>query len=735
MRVWPGRPFPQGATWDGTGVNFAVFSEHATKIELCLFDDVNDHVGQRIELPEHTDQVFHAYLPDVLPGQLYGYRADGPHKPTSGHRFNRNKLLFDPYAKAVGRGLTWHDALYGYTIGHPKGDLSFDNRDSAAFAPLAMVADTAFTWGDDRPLDHSWHETLIYELHVKGFTKNLPGVPDHLRGTFAGVGSAAAVRHLKEMNVSAVELLPIHYRIDDRHLMERGLTNYWGYSTLGFFAPDPRFARNRGQAIWEFKSMVRALHAAGIEVILDVVYNHTAEGNQNGPTLAFRGLDNANYYFLSPDDQRYYMDFTGCGNTPRMWHSRVLKLIMDSLRYWVLEMHVDGFRFDLATALARESLEADTLGAFFRIVQQDPVLSRVKLIAEPWDTGPGGYMVGNFPHGWAEWNGEYRDAIREFWSDGDVLARRMAHRLCGSSDLYDRTGRRPHASVNFVTCHDGFTLRDLVTFQKKQNMANGEDNGDGENHNRNWNCGHEGPTDDPDIIALRERQRRNLLATIFLSHGVPMLLAGDELGHTQQGNNNTYCQDNDLSWLDWEPSGPRTDFLEFVKKITRLWREQPVLRRRTFFQGRPIRGEGVADITWFTPVGRELTDSDWERPTKTLAFRMAGNAISEPDEQGEPVVGDTLFITLNSSAQRTLFTFPSLLPGQVWELLVDTADDACRPEFFVEGDRYPVTSRSLVVFRTRPRVERESNVTPLQADTIRKAAAAGRVRPLPTDTP
>ncbi len=735
MRVWPGRPFPLGATWDGSGVNFAVFSENATKLELCLFDCPEGRDELQIELTERTDQVFHAYLPDILPGQLYGYRAHGPFEPENGHRFNPHKLLFDPYAKAVGRPPTWDAALHGYTIGHKLVDLSFDARDSAPFAPLAMVADTAFTWGNDRPLGHSWHDTLIYEVHVKGFTKKLAGVPERFRGTYAGVGSEAAIRHLKELNVTAVELLPVHYRIDDQHLKENGLTNYWGYNTLGFFAPDPRFATAPERAVWEFKSMVRALHAAGIEVILDVVYNHTAEGNQCGPTLGFRGLDNANYYFLSSDDPRYFMDFTGCGNTLRMGHPRVLQLITDSLRYWVQEMHVDGFRFDLATALARESIDADTLGGFFSIVQQDPVLSRVKLIAEPWDSGPNGYKVGNFPHGWAEWNGEYRDTIRAFWAGKGVPAERLAARLCGSPDLYDRTGRRPHASVNFVTCHDGFTLADLVSYQKKHNAANGEDNRDGENNNQSWNCGHEGPSNNPEIHALRERQRRNLLATVFLSQGVPMLLAGDELSHTQHGNNNTYCQDNDLTWLNWEPSGTRTAFLDFVKKLTRLWREQPVLRRRTFFQNRPIHGEGVSDVAWFTPVGREITNGDWTSPTHTLAVRLAGDLIRETNEYGEPIIGDTLFVAFNSSSDAIPFTLPQTHPQHVWEVLLDTADDDRRRELFDGECQCRVISRSVVVFRTRPRIERDSDVTALQAEAMRKAVEGSRLRPLPTEQP
>jgi isoamylase len=717
MRVWPGRPYPLGATWDGAGVNFAVFSEHATACDLCLFESPDDQAGRVLRLADRTDRVFHAYLPDAQPGQLYGYRMHGPYQPEAGHRFNPNKLLFDPYAKAVGRGLTWDDALYGYTIGHPEVDLSFDDRDSGRFAPLAAVTDTAFTWGDDRPLDHPWHETLVYEMHVKGFTWNLPGVPAKLRGTYLAVGSEAAVKHLKSLNVTAVELLPVHYRADDRHLVEKGLTNHWGYNSLGFFAPDPRFATSPDRAVWEFKAMVRALHAAGIEVILDVVYNHTAEGNQCGATLSFRGLDNASYYYLSPEHPRYVMDFTGCGNTPRMAHPRVLQLIMDSLRYWVQEMHVDGFRFDLATALARESLHADPLSTFFDIIHQDPVLNRVKLIAEPWDTGPGGYMVGHFPPGWAEWNGQFRDTVREFWSGHPVPARQLAHRLCGSPDLYDRTGRRPYASINFATCHDGFTLADLVTYQQKRNEANGEDNRDGENHNRNWNCGHEGPTDDPIIRARRVRQRKNLLATVLLSQGVPMLLAGDEIGHTQHGNNNTYCQDNDLTRLDWAHGDQ--EFLAFVRLLTGIWREQPVLKRRTFFQGRAIRG-GVGDVAWFTATGKEMTDADWEKPTVWLGMRLAGDLIRETDERGEPITGDTLYVMFNGGAEKHSFTLPKTSAGHVWERLFDTADGHAEPVRFSAGHKYKVTDRSVVVFRTRPTEEHEPDVTPLQAETLRK---------------
>ena len=731
MRVWPGRPYPLGVTWDGAGVNFALFSENATAVELCLFNGPALE-EQRIPLRDRTDQVFHAYLPDVLPGQLYGFRVSGPYEPEQGHRFNAHKLLFDPYAKAVGRDLTWADALFGYTIGHD--DTTFDARDSSAFAPLAAVIDTAFTWGDDRAPAHSWHETVIYELHVKGFTRFMPGVPERLRGTYAGVGSEPAVRHLKDLNVTAVELLPVHYRIDDRHLMEKGLSNYWGYNTLGFFASDPRFCSDPSDpacAVREFKTMVRALHAAGIEVILDVVYNHTAEGNQNGPTLSWRGVDNASYYFLSPEAPRYFMDFTACGNSPNMQHPRVLQLIMDSLRYWVQEMHVDGFRFDLAPTLARELAVVDKLGSFFDIIHQDPVLNRVKLIAEPWDIGPGGYMVGNFPVGWTEWTGEYRDAVRGFWAGREVPTDVLAHRLTGSGDLYERTGRRPYASVNFVTCHDGYTLHDLVSYERKHNEANGEGNNDGHNDNRNWNGGHEGPTDDPKVNARRARQRRNMLATVLLSQGVPMLLSGDEIGHTQRGNNNAYCQDNELTWLGWE--GADRDFLAFAHAVTRLRAEEPVLKRRTFFQGRPIRGEGVADVSWFKPNGHELTDQEWKLPHKSLGVRLAGDLIRETDERGEPIVGDTLLVLMNADTRHVRFSLPATNPDHVWELVFDTADDR-KPHATVSGgDKYELVDHALALFRTRSLRDPHADLTPLRAAALRRAVTGPRVHPLRTE--
>jgi isoamylase len=596
MRVWPGKSYPLGATWDGAGVNFALFSEHASKVELCLFDnpDANKEI-QRVPFREYSDLVWHAYLPDVLPGQLYGYRVHGPYEPAKGHRFNPHKVLLDPYAKAIGRDLRWDDSVFGYKLGDAQADLALDERDDAAFAPLAAVIDSAFTWGDDRPPRTPWHQTLIYEVHVKGFTKLHPEVPDKVRGSYAGLASEAALRHLKELGVTAVELLPVHHPINDRFLQERKLSNYWGYNTLAYLAPASRYVAPDvpQDAVQQFKSMVRALHGAGIEVILDVVYNHTAEGNQLGPTLSFRGIDNAAYYRLVADQPRYYMDYTGCGNTLNMRHPRVLQLIMDSLRYWVLEMHVDGFRFDLASTLARELHEVDRLGAFFDIIQQDPIVSQVKLIAEPWDVGPGGYQVGNFPVLWTEWNGKYRDCVRKFWKGDGGTVSEFATRLSGSSDLYQDDGRMPHASINFITCHDGFTLHDLVSYNSKHNEANGENNKDGADDNNSWNCGAEGKTDDAAIVALREQQKRNFLATLLLSLGVPMICGGDELSHTQQGNNNAYCQDSELTWLHWDLDEPRQRFLDFVRRLIDIWKTNPVLQRRKFFKGRSIRGAAV----------------------------------------------------------------------------------------------------------------------------------------------
>ncbi|HZE96754.1 MAG TPA: glycogen debranching protein GlgX [Planctomycetota bacterium] len=711
MRVMPGRPYPLGATWDGAGVNFALFSEFAARVELCLFDSA-DAVREsvRIEMPEKTHQVWHVYLPDVVPNQLYGYRVHGPHDPAAGHRFNPHKVLLDPYAKSIGRDLRWSDELFGYRLGDPQADLSFDDRDDAAWAPLVSVVDPAFTWGDDRPPRTPWHKTLIYELNVKGFSKRMPGVAEKLQGTYAGLASDAAVRHLTKLGVSAVELMPVHYRLNDRHLVQKGLTNYWGYNTLGYFAPDPSLASRLTplDAVQQFKMMVRTLHAAGIEVILDVVYNHTGEGNPSGPTLSMRGIDNASYYRLSPENPRFYMDFTGCGNTLNMRHPRVLQLIMDSLRYWALEMHVDGFRFDLASTLARELYAVNKLGAFFDIVHQDPVLSQVKLIAEPWDVGEGGYQVGNFPVLWTEWNGKYRDTVRRFWKgDGGTMAE-FATRLSGSSDLYEQSGRRPYASINFVTCHDGLTLRDLVSYNGKHNEANAEQNRDGANDNASWNCGAEGPTDDAGIRSLRALQRRNLMATLLLSQGVPMICAGDELGHTQKGNNNAYCHDSELTWLDWSLDEEGRDFLAFVRKVVALRRSQPVFQRRTFFQGRGIRGGEVRDISWLDPSGREMSDDAWNSGfVRCLGVRLAGDRIGELNERGERIVGDTLLILLNAHHEPIPFTLPAHQKGQRWDLLLDTAADV-EVEGPVPEDRpYSLQGRSLAVLRVSSPAEKE----------------------------
>jgi isoamylase len=591
--------------------------------------------------------------------------------------------------------------VFGYRFGDESADLSRDDRDSAAFAPLGQVIDSAFTWGDDRPPRTPWHKTLIYETHVGGFTKRHPDVPEKLRGTYAGLASEAAIRHLRELGVTAVELMPVHHFLQERHLLEKGLSNYWGYNTLGYFAPEPRYEApgNALSPVAGFKTMVRALHAAGIEVILDVVYNHSAEGNQYGPTLSMRGIDNAAYYRLGPEP-RYYMDFTGCGNTLNMQHPRVLQLVMDSLRYWAVEMHVDGFRFDLASTLARELFEVNRLGAFFDIIHQDPVLSQVKLIAEPWDVGPGGYQVGNFPVLWAEWNGRYRDSVRRFWKGDGGLVSEFATRLAGSSDLYQGTGRAPYASVNFVTCHDGFTLHDLVSYSGKHNEANGEDNRDGTNDNNSWNCGVEGPSGDPEIVECRERRKRAFIATLFFSQGVPMLLAGDELSHTQRGNNNAYCQDNEITWLDWELGQREQEFLAFVKQVSRLWQTQPVLQRRKWFQNRSIRGTGIKDIGWLTPGGQEMSDTDWTTDfVKCLGVRLAGDLIGHVDERGEPVTGDTLLLLLNAHHEEVLFTLPAVDPEHRWEPLLDTANGKVGQSLVVEGAPYPLQARSFAVLR------------------------------------
>ncbi len=699
-RVWPGKPNPLGATSDKSGVNFALFSEHATKVELCLFDSPSDRTETHtIVLKEQTDRVWHGFLPDVRPGQLYGYRVHGPYDPAAGHRFNPHKILLDPYARAIGRGIGWSDAMFGYKVGDPAEDLSFDDRDNAWCAPLAVVIDSQFRWGNDRHPKTPWHKTLIYEAHVKGQTMLHPGVPEQLRGTYSGLASRASIEHLKKLGVTAIELMPVHCHVDDRHLVSHGLCNFWGYNTLSFFAPETRYssASQPDEVIHEFKSMVKRLHEENIEVILDVVYNHTGEGNERGPTLSMRGIDNASYYRPMPNNRRYYQDFTGCGNTLNMQTPRVLQLIMDSLRYWVQEMHVDGFRFDLASALARELHDVDKLSAFFDIILQDPVLSQVKLIAEPWDLGSGGYQVGNFPHLWSEWNGRYRDTVRRFWAGDGGLISEIATRLTGSSDLYQHNGRKPYASINFVTAHDGFTLRDLVTYHDKRNLANLEDNRDGDDHNNNWNCGFEGETTDPEINALRLRQRKNLMAALLLSQGVPMIRSGDELGHTQSGNNNPYCQDNEISWLNWDLDEEQAHFLEFCQHMTSLCHSQPVLSRRNFFLGRRIRGAGVKDISWLTQDGNEIADSDWHSGLRALGMRLNGESIDEVDERGQSIVGDSLLVLLNSQADPAKFRLPRHKPSERWVPFVDTALRDVETAAYSHDDEYSLQSRSVVV--------------------------------------
>jgi isoamylase len=700
LRVWEGSPYPLGANWDGAGVNFAIFSENASSVELCLFEP--DGTEQRVRLREQTDTVWHCYLPDLAPGQRYGYRVHGRYAPEGGHRFNPNKLLIDPYAKRLDGPIDWSDRLFGYRIGGDADGDQPDDRDSSAHVPKSVVENTAFTWGGDAQLRIPWEQTLIYEVHVKGFTQQHPDVAPELRGTYAGLGSAAAIEHLTSLGVSAVELLPVHHHVNDRRLVELGLSNYWGYNTIGFFAPDTRYSAT-GEPVTEFKTMVKRLHGAGIEVILDVVYNHTGEGNHLGPTLAFRGIDNAAYYRLDEEDRRLYVDYTGTGNTLNVQQPRTLQLIMDSLRYWISEMHVDGFRFDLASALARELHDVDRLGSFFDIVHQDPLISQVKLIAEPWDLGEGGYQVGNFPAGWAEWNGKYRDTVRRFWRGIGGQAAELAYRLSGSSDLYAEGGRQPHASINFVTSHDGFTLNDLVSYERKHNEANGEANRDGESHNESRNFGVEGPSHDAAITAAREQQKRNVIATLLLSQGVPMLLGGDEIGRTQHGNNNGYCQDNAISWFDWKLDASRRQQLDFTRGMIRIFRDHPVLRRRRFFQGRRIRGSSVKDLTWFGPDGQEMTDVEWRaQAVHTIGLRLAGDAIEERGPRGERIVDDTLLLVLNAADDEVAFQLPDGSPAG-WRLMVDTSrpdlapgDDG--PSFGGEAT-YPVVARSVILLR------------------------------------
>jgi isoamylase len=708
IRTRPGRPYPRGATWIGDGVNFALFSEHATAVDLCLFDPADPgRETDRIAVRERTDQIWHVFLPDARPGLCYGYRVHGPYDPAAGHRFNPAKVLLDPYAKAIAGTLIPSDAMFGYEVGAPEEDLVPDDRDNAPGLPKSVVVDPAFDWEDDRPPLTPWHKTVIYELHVKGFTGLHPDVPPDIRGTYAGLASPPAVAYLKQLGITAVELLPVHHSVTERSLWDRGLVNYWGYNSIGFFCPDSRFASSgdRGQQVAEFKAMVKTLHHAGIEVILDVVYNHTAEGDHLGPTLCFRGIDNAAHYRLA-EDGCHYVDYTGCGNTLNMMHPRTLQLLMDSLRYWVLDMHVDGFRFDLASALARELHDVDRLSAFFDVINQDPVISQVKLIAEPWDLGEGGYQVGNFPVGWAEWNGKYRDTIRRYWKGDEGQVAELGYRLTGSSDLYEQGGRRPYASINFVTAHDGFTLADLVSYNAKHNEANGEDNRDGADLNLSWNCGAEGPTGDPEIVDLRQRQMRNFLATLLLSQGVPMLCAGDEVARTQAGNNNAYCQDNAISWFPWSLSPAALGQLEFTRSLIRLRLDNPVFHRRTFFQGRRIHASITKDLSWYRPDGKEMTEEEWANGfSRCLGLRLVGDAIEEVDDMGERIVGDTFLVLLNAHHEAIFFVLPAHEARVRWEPVLDTrtVDVALPARTLRAGDQYELAGRSLAVLRLRAR--------------------------------
>jgi isoamylase len=696
MKIWPGHPYPLGAVYDGAGTNFSLFSEIAERVHLCLYDQ--DGVPSCLELPEVTGYCWHGYVPGIEPGQQYAFRVLGPHDPAQGHRCNPAKLLLDPYAKVIAGDVRWDEAVFPYRFDGEPEDRNDD--DSAPFMPRCVVHQPHFDWSDDRRLRIPWHETVIYEAHVKGLTASHPDVPTQLRGTYAGLAHPAMIDYFQQLGITAIELMPVHFFVHDKHLIDRGLRNYWGYNTIGYFAPHHDYAADKrpGAVIGEFKQMVKTLHQAGIEVILDVVYNHTAEGNHLGPMLSFKGIDNAYYYRLT-EDRRYYMDYTGTGNSLHMRHPHVLQLLMDSLRYWVLEMHVDGFRFDLASTLARELHDVDRLSAFFDLIQQDPVISQVKLIAEPWDVGEGGYQVGNFPPVWTEWNGKYRDCVRDFWRGTDQSLGEFASRFTGSSDLYENTSRLPYASINFVTAHDGFTLRDLVSYNDKHNGANGEDNGDGESHNRSWNCGVEGPTEDPEVRRLRARQQRNFLATLLLSQGVPMLLGGDEIGRTQQGNNNAYCQDNEISWFDWQDVDE--NLLAFCRQLVRYRQAHPVFWRRGWFQGRSIRGSEVKDIAWFTLAGTQMTDEDWEQGhAKSLGVFLNGKTIPNPNAKGDPVQDDSFYVIFNAHHEPLEFTLPDSRWAERWRRDLDTdmgwsaADDAAR---FTAGELVEVAARSLVV--------------------------------------
>ena len=705
MRVWTGVPYPLGATWTGSGVNFAIYSENATGIDLCLFDEPEaDRENVRIRFREKTDHVWHTFLPEAQPGQLYGYRVYGPYAPQEGYRFNASKVVIDPYALAIAGKVLWGPEMFAYPLGGPAEDLKRDYQDNVALMPKCVVVDPAFDWKSDKPLRIPLADSVVYEVHVVGFTKLWEAVPEQLRGSYSGVCSPAAIDYLKELGVTAVELLPIHEHCDEGFLLDRGVTNYWGYNTLGFFAPESSYSSQgvTGEQVSEFKSMVLELHRAGIEVILDVVYNHTAEGNHLGPTLGFRGIDNAAYYRLVNGDPRYYMDYTGCGNTPNTQNARVLQLIMDSLRYWVSEMHVDGFRFDLAPALGREDHLFSRKSGFFDILLQDPVLSQVKLISEPWDVGEGGYVVGGFPVPWSEWNGKYRDCVRRYWKGDDGNLAELGYRITGSPDLYEHQGKRPYASINFVTAHDGFTLNDLVSYNEKHNEANGEENRDGDNNNNSWNCGAEGPTDDPEIKSLRERQKRNFLATLLLSQGVPMINAGDEFGRTQQGNNNAYCQDNEISWFNWNWTPEQQELFEFTRKLSEFRRNHPVFRRPKYFGGKRIRGSDVKDITWFSPNGTEMKEADWTNGfSKCVGMLVSGSTRDVRDVEGEPVQDDTYLLLMNAHYDPLTF----ILPGRDeirWQTVINTdvpTGFLAESEITPAGEEIELTERSLRLLR------------------------------------
>ncbi len=701
-KFYPGKPFPLGAVWDENGVNFAVYSENAEAIHLCLFSD-DDHGTETDIIPvkERDNHIWHVYLPGVGPGQLYGYRVFGWYEPEKGQRFNPNKLMLDPYSKAISGTIKWHDSLFGYKVGDELADLSFDEQNNAAYIPKSVVIDHRFDWEGDRPPEVPYHKTIIYEAHVKGFTKLHRALPEQLRGTYAGIAHPQTIDYLKKLGITSIELMPVHHFVSDRHLVEKGLNNYWGYNSIGFFAPDVRYSSSgaAGQQVTEFKNMVKALHKAGIEVILDVVYNHTGEGSHLGPTLSFRGIDNSSYYRLM-NNRRFFMDYTGTGNTMNAMMPAVLRMIMDSLRYWIIEMHVDGFRFDLAPALARELHEVDRLGSFFDIIHQDPVISQVKLIAEPWDIGEGGYQVGKFPGGWAEWNGKYRDCMRDYWRGANSMLSEFAQRFTGSADLYQDDYRRPTASVNFITAHDGFTLNDLVSYNTKHNFQNGENDMDGESHNRSWNCGAEGPTDDKIITALRNKQKRNFLTTLFLSQGVPMIIAGDELGRTQLGNNNAYCQDNEISWLHWDDAD--MELLSFTRKLIHFYKEHPVFTRRRWFKGKPIHGKNIEDIAWFLSEGTEMTEERWQHDyAKSLGIFLNGKGLRMTDDFGEPIIDSDFYLIFNAHDEPVPYILPPEKYGLRWLKLLDTnIPGDCPYQVYEAGEKIEVSDRSVVLLQS-----------------------------------